>query len=195
MYTKKSWIKTIALIGITGCLLLGACSPVPGTLTAPQETSVGGLPATATPSVLLPLVISGQPADYEVVAQDAPLGTFRLEPLVLALRGDGAAVDIPSDLPPGAIQAIQVAQDKKDPALYLLIYAGAQHSGGFSVQIDSLSQAQENGQDTLLARYHVQPPDPTKGAETAITFPYLVTRVATDLLPAQVRFEAANPPN
>ncbi len=80
---------------------------------------------------------------------------------------------------------------QKDPALYLLIYAGVQRSGGFSVQIDSLNLVQEAGQDLLVARYHVQPPDPTQGASTAITFPYLVARIATDISPAQVRFEAS----
>jgi PrcB C-terminal len=207
MNTINRCIKMIAPLSIGGCLLLSACSPLaqtaPYITTQPQATPQEGTPAVpglqttglSVQPASTPMLSSvvGQPVEYEIVAQDAPLGTYRQEPLLLAVRGDGAAVDIPSDLPPGATQVLQAALDKKDAALYLLIYAGSMPSGGFSAQLDSLESIHADGNELLLARYHIQPPDPAKGATTAITFPYLIARVATDLLTDQVRFEATSP--
>lgn len=125
-------------------------------------------------------------AALEIVAQSVAYGGGSDSPILLALSGDAALSASPEGFPPDLTAALQAAAAADPTALYVVIYAGKQPGGGFSVAIDSVKAGQEGA---LTVVYSLATPDPKAGGTTALTYPYVVARVhAADADPAQVQF-------
>ncbi len=75
--------------------------------------------------------------------------------------------------------------------MYVVVYAGKQPSGGFSVTIDSIAASQA-GDDSLVVTYSLISPDPRLGGTTVLTYPYVVARVRDSNVAADdVQFKGA----
>jgi hypothetical protein len=214
----KTLHKTAAVC-LALSLLLAACTNGASTPTgeAPPASSGGGTtPAAIPPGEITPQArpptptpapsfstptgtqLSGpsqntplpESLPFEVIQAGAPIDGGP-QALYLALRGDQAGLTSPAGLPGEAQRAVEAALAKGEARLILILYAGEMPSGGFSMQIESITNQQENGADILLVRYYIQPPDPQSGATTVITYPYLIASLPGDFAPEQVRFEKA----
>jgi len=125
---------------------------------------------------------------FDVIDFGAPVNGGA-DPITLAVRSDQNRDPAVELLPDEAQKSLEQALTMNRGALYLVLYAGEMPSGGFSVQIQSITEQLENGANVLLVRYYVQPPDPQSGAATVLTYPYLIVSLASELPAQSVRFE------
>ena len=112
--------------------------------------------------------------EFEVLSQEAPPGGGGKDPITFAIRGTQPTDEIPNDLPQAAIDVLANEIETQSSALYIVIYLGEKSSTGFQVNIDSM--VLEN--DKLLVTYSIQRPDPQAGAGLALTYPYVIARLA-----------------
>ena len=128
-----------------------------------------------------------QNLSWEGVAFGAPTDSGGKEPVVFAMRGDGANHVIPAGLPNEARDALQKVIVKSDSALYLVIYAGAYPGMGYyQVVIDFVEWHRGPQNEGLIVRYRVVTPDQTASLSS---HPFLIARVYSNISPSDVMFE------
>ena len=73
--------------------------------------------------------------------------------------------------------------------IFAVMYGGTQPSGGYRVEIESLTQAENK----LLVRYRISGPPAGQGAASVITYPYTIVRVTDTAVAASDVLFAAQP--
>ncbi len=166
--------------------------PTDGTAYPPTENPYQP-PAEGYPSpggeYPAPMPGSGKPTAFQVVTEGAALASASPKPLTLAFRAGERDLKLSEDLPKELMEAMEQIEKPRAGGLYLLIYGGQKPSGGYRIAIDEITVQGEPQKETMQVQWRMVPPDPGKGNISALTYPYLLAWVDSQVEAEQVVFE------